>query len=73
MNKVINNKFAQLCAKELTKTSAISSETSISRTTLTSLYYRRAKGITFDVLDKLCKYFNCSISEIIEYIDDEQQ
>ena len=64
---MINNKFSVILAERLLKISKISEETGISRTTLTNLYYRKSTKISFDVLDKLCKYLDCSISDIIEY------
>ena len=44
----------------------ISTDTGISRTTLTSLYYDKSMGIQFETLDKLCKYFDCDIKDIID-------
>lgn len=64
---MINNKFSVILAERLLKISKISEETGISRTTLTNLYYRKSTKISFDVLDKLCKYLDCSVSDIIEY------
>lgn len=64
---MINNKFSMLLGKKLIKISEISRETGISRTTLTSLYYKKSTKISFDVLDKLCDYLECSISDIIEF------
>ena len=67
MSIMINNKFSVILGEKLLKISKISKDTGISRTTLTNLYYRRINQISFDVLDKLCKYLNCTISDIIEY------
>jgi putative transcriptional regulator len=39
----------------------------VHRNTIALLYYEKAKRIEFDVLDKLCKYFNCEVSDILEY------
>lgn len=69
---MISNKFSGLIGEKLIKITKISEETGISRTTLTSLYYRRSKAISFDVLDKLCKYLNCDINDIFEYINETQ-
>ena len=64
---VINNKFSTILGERLLKISKIAKDTGISRTTLTNLYYRRSAQISFDVLDKLCKYPDCSVGDIIEY------
>ena len=67
MINIINNKFSILLAERLLKISEIAKETVISRTTLTNLYYRRTDKISFDVLNKLCKYLNCNVQDIFEY------
>lgn len=70
MINIINNKFSVLLAERLLKISEVSKETGISRTTLTNLYYRRTDKISFEVLNKLCKYLNCNIQDILEYKED---
>lgn len=44
----------------------ISMETGISRTTLTNLYYERTGGIEFETLERLCRYFDCDIGDLIK-------
>ncbi len=70
---MISNKFSRLLGERLLKISKVSDETGISRTTLTNIYYRRCNAISFDVLDKLCKYLNCNIEDIIEYTEEVQR
>lgn len=64
---MINNKFSKILGERLIKITSISNATGISRITLTNLYYKRTKQISLDVLDKLCKYLDCTICDIIEY------
>lgn len=64
---MINNKFSALLGERLIKITEISDRTGISRTTLTNLYYKRSKFISFDVLNKLCEFFDCSVEDIIEF------
>ena len=70
---MIKNHFSRILGERLLKISKIAEETVISRTTLTNLYYRRCMGITFDTLDKLCRYLDCNIGDILEYVDDETE
>jgi len=72
MTVMINNKFSAILGIRLLKISKIAEDTGISRTTLTNLYYRRNHHISFEVLDKLCKYLDCGINDIIEYKKDEE-
>ena len=64
---MINNKFSVLLGERLIKITEISDRTGISRTTLTNLYFKRSKFISFDVLNKLCEFFDCSVEDIIEF------
>lgn len=59
------NNLALLMAQKKKKISDVSKDTGISRTTLTNIYYERNKSITFEVLEKLCNYFECSVDEFI--------
>jgi len=67
---MIINKFSTILGERLLKISKIADDTGISRTTLTNLYYRRLNGISFEVLGKLCRYLDCSVSDILEYRED---
>ena len=64
---MINNKFSVLLGERLIKITEVSDRTGVSRTTLTNLYYKRSKFISFDVLNKLCEFFDCSVEDIIEF------
>lgn len=64
---IVNEKLSILMAKHFIKISTLAKETGISRSTLTNMYYSKSKMISFSVLDKLCRYFNCDVSDILEY------
>lgn len=64
---MIRNKFSVILGEKLLRISKVAQDTGISRTTLTNLYFRRAQGITFEVMDKLCKYLQCEVSDLFEY------
>lgn len=66
------NNFSKILGERRLKISKISSDTGITRGTLTNLYYNRSKQISFDVLNKLCIYLGCSIGDIIS-TEDEQK
>jgi len=54
------------------KISEVSRQTGINRGTITRLYQNTAIRVEFDVLEKLCRFLECEISEFIEVIDDPQ-
>ena len=64
---MINNNFSILLAKKLLKITQVANDTGLSRTTLTNLYYRRTNLISLDVLDKLCRYLDCNVGDILNY------
>ena len=68
---MIRNKFSVILGEKLLRISKVAQETGISRTTLTNLYFRRAQGVTFEVLDKLCKYLECDVNDLFEYRSDK--
>lgn len=70
MSIVISKKIPVFMAQRFIKLSTLAKETGISRSTLTKIYYSKNEMISFDVLDKLCKYFDCDISDILEFTKD---
>lgn len=64
---MIVNKFRDLLDSKNITITHLSNVTGISRTTLTSLYYKRTEKLSLEVLDKICETLNCTISDIYEY------
>ena len=48
-------------------------QTGLSRNTISLLYNEKVKRIDFDTMEKLCKLFNCSLADLIEYIPDTEK
>lgn len=63
--------LSDLMGKHKVKISDVSKETGIHRNTLTSMYYEKVKRVEVDVLDRLCLYFNCKLSDLIDFIEEE--
>ena len=45
--------------------------TCIQRTTLSRISGQRGYNTTTDNIDKLCRYFGCSVDKLMEYVPDE--
>ncbi|MGF1831533.1 helix-turn-helix transcriptional regulator [Photobacterium angustum] len=43
----------------------------INRNTVTRLYHETNNRIDFDTLEKLCRYLNCDVGDLLEITDDE--
>lgn len=48
----------------------VSDATEINRSTLSKLLNQKGYSTGTDVLDRLCTYFNCTISELVEHVPD---
>jgi putative transcriptional regulator len=59
--------LSTLMGERKLRISDLARELGVHRNTLTLLYYERAKRIDFEVLDKLCKYFKCSVEDLLEF------
>ncbi len=65
---MIKSNLPMLMAKKGCRSiTKISVQTGISRTTLTALYYGTSNGVQYETLDKLCKFFDCQIDDILIY------
>lgn len=56
--------------KRKLKITDLARETGINRGTITRLYHETASRIELDVVDTMCKYFECNIEDLFEFIDD---
>ncbi len=52
------------------KISDVANDTGINRGTITRLYKETAERVELDVIEKLCRYFKCEVSDLIEIVDD---
>lgn len=68
---MLSNNFSTIVGARRLRLKAIASATGLSRTTLTALYYDKVNGISFNTLEKLCGYLNCSPNDIFEFHESE--
>ncbi|MBT0666224.1 helix-turn-helix domain-containing protein [Geobacter pelophilus] len=50
---------------------SIAAATGIKQPTLSRIAGTRGYNTTTDNIDKLCRYFSCKVSDIMEYVPDE--
>lgn len=67
----MNNNLSAIFGARLLTITKVQKDTEISRSTLTNLYYRRAKNVKLDTLQKLCDYLQIPLSKLIEYTPKE--
>ncbi len=49
----------------------LSAATGISRVTLSKMINQRGYSTVTDNIDKLCHFFGCTVSEVLEYVTDD--
>ena len=62
--------LARLMGENKMKVIDVARETGLHRNTVTLLYKETAQRIELDALEKLCKLFDCEVSDILEYVDE---
>jgi putative transcriptional regulator len=69
---MIKCNLARMLGEKTLKISEVSRQTGINRGTITRLYQNTAIRVEFDVLEKLCRFLECEISDFLKVIDDPQ-
>lgn len=44
----------------------------VPRQSISKLYYEKSKRIDFETLDKLCRFLECQVGDLLEFIPDEK-
>jgi len=60
--------LSKLMGERKIKALELSRQTGINKNTILGLYHETKKGIQFETLEKLCKFFNCNVGDLIEYL-----
>ena len=60
--------LSRLMGEHKMKVMDVARETGLHRNTVTLLYRETATRIDVDAIEKLCKLFNCSVGELLEYV-----
>jgi len=60
--------LSRLMGEKRVRISDIARTTGISRNMLSKLYYDRAKRIELNDLEKLCRFFDCQVADLLEFV-----
>jgi len=55
------------------KISDLERATGLHRNSITLLYRETANRVELETINKLCEYFECEVSDLFEYIPDEEK
>ena len=70
---MIKIKLSDLLGKHKMSQKALSDLTSIRPATVSKMYYEETKRLDIKQLNNICKVFNCEISDLLEYIPDDDK
>lgn len=65
---MFENNFSKIVGERLLSITKISIETGISRSTLTSFYYKKTTNIRVSTLLKICDYLEIELLELIGFM-----
>lgn len=65
--------LSRLMGERKLKISDVARDTGLHRNTVTLLYQETANRVDIEALDALCKYFDVSVGELLEFIAEPRQ
>lgn len=65
--------LSRIMGEQKLKIADVSRDTGINRGTITRLYQETAVRVEFEVLETLCRYLKCEISDLLEISSDIDQ
>ncbi len=63
--------LSTLMGKKKVRIADVSRDLDINRGTITRLYEETASRVDLDVIENLCKYFDCDVCDLFEITDEE--
>lgn len=70
--KMIKIHLSRIMGEKRINIADLSRMTGLHRNGITKLYNEDTDGVKFDTLDRICRALECSVQDIIEYIDTEK-
>jgi putative transcriptional regulator len=63
--------LSRLMGEKKVRVADVAQATGLHRNMLTLLYKETAQRVELDAIDKLCRYFNIGVGELLEVIEDQ--
>ena len=63
--------LSTLMGRNKLKIADVARDAKLNRSTVTALYNETAKRIELDAINELCKLFECEVTDLFEFIPDE--
>lgn len=69
----IKSNLSRILGERRIKITELAEKAGVANNTVLALYHERAKGITFDVLEKICLALDCEPGDILSLIREEDK
>jgi putative transcriptional regulator len=66
---VIRCHLSRLMGEHKMRVADVAEKTGLNRNTVTLLYRETAQRVDFEVIDRLCRLFNCRVSDLFEFVE----
>ena len=63
--------LSTLMGRHKMKIADVSRETKLNRSAITAMYNEDVKRVDIEAIDKLCKLFKCQVSDLFEWVSDD--
>ena len=70
---MIKIKLSDLLGKHKMTQAALARATNIRPATISKMYYEESKRLDISQINRICNVFNCEISDLFEYIPDDNK
>lgn len=70
---MIRIKLSDLLGKHKMSQKALSNLTNIRPATISKMYYEESKRLDIEQLNSICNVFKCEISDLLEFLPDENK
>ena len=70
---MIKIKLSDLLGRHKMTQAALARATNIRPATISKMYYEESKRLDISQINRICNVFNCEISDLFEYIPDNNQ
>lgn len=68
----IKCKLSTLMGMNRMKIQDVCDKTGLARNTVAPLYHDKAKRVDYSTLGSLCRLFNCSVGDLLEYVAEDE-